>query len=268
VTVLPYAASVAASALYFRVSILLVSVLSGAKELGYFGASYRMIEVATLVPGLLVSSAFPIFSRAARDDHERLGYAIGKVYEVGLLVGTWVAVSIVVGASLAVSVIGGPAFKPAVPVLQIQGIALGVMFVSAVFASGLLSLGVYRQILLLSLAGLLATALLVAGLVLLDGARGAAIGTAIGETVGVLAQAAVLLHGRPQLRLSLRILPRVALAALMGLAPLLLPGVPVVARLAISTTLFAAVAIGLRTLPAELGALAPGSAIWARVVGR
>jgi O-antigen/teichoic acid export membrane protein len=266
--VLPYAAAVAASALYLRVSILLVSALSSKAQLGYFGASYRMIEVLTLIPGLLVSAAFPIFARAARDDRVRLGYALGRVFEVALLIGTWVAVSIAVGAGLFVEIIGGAEFKPTAPVLAIQGAALGIMFVSMVWASGLLSLGLYRQILVLNVAGLVLNGALVAALVSADGARGAAIGTALAELAGTLAQAIVLIRGRPHLRPSLRVLPRAALAAGLGLTPLAMTGVPIIARLAISTGLFAATVVATRALPVELQALAPNSPLWARVVGR
>jgi O-antigen/teichoic acid export membrane protein len=264
--VLPYAGATAASALYLRISILLVSVLSNSRELGYFGASYRMIDVMTLVPGLLVAAAFPIFSRAARDDHQRLGYALGRVFEVALLVGSWAAVSIAVGASLAVEIVGGGTFSGTAPVLAIQGVALGAMFVSLVWATGLLSLGLYRQILLLSVAGLILNGSLVAALVLLDGARGAAIGTVIAEIVSIIAQAYVLMASRPQLRPSLRIVPRVALASALGLAPMAMDGVPVVVRLLISVVLFAGTVITTRALPSELRALRPDSPLLARIV--
>jgi O-antigen/teichoic acid export membrane protein len=267
-TVLPYAAATAAWALYFRVSILLVSALSSQTQLGYFGASYRMIEVLSPIPVLLVSSAFPIFARAARDDHGRLGYALGRVFEVALLVGAWTAVSIAVGAGLAVEVIGGASFAPAASVLAIQGVALGLMFPSLVWASGLLSLGLYRQILLLNIGGLILNAVLVAVLVSSDGARGAAIGTAISELVGMLAQATVVIWGRPQLRPSLRVVPRATLATALGLTPLAMGGVPIVARLAISTGLFAGTLVATRALPSELRAVMPNNLLWARVVGR
>ena len=265
--VLPYAAATAASALYFRVSILLVSALSTRTQLGYFGASYRIVEVLTIVPGLLVTSAFPIFARAARDDHDRLGYALGRVLEVALLVGAWLAVSIAVGSRLAVEVIGGASFRPAAAVLAIQGIALGVMFLSLVWASGLLSLGLYRQILIINLAALALNAALVAVLVPIDGARGASIGTAISELVGTLAQAWVVIRGRPQLRPSLRIVPRVGLAAALGLTPLAMDGLPIIVRLIISTVLFGATLVLTRALPAELDVLMPNSRLWARMVG-
>jgi len=264
---LPYAAAVAASALYFRVSILLVSALSSATQLGYFSASFRIIEVLTIVPGLLVSSAFPIFARAARDDHERLGYALGRVYEVALIVGAWVAVSIAVGAPLAIKVIGGAEFRHAVPVLAIQGVGLGAMFVSVVWGNGLLSLGLYRQILVISVGALLLNAGLVAALIPLDGSRGAAIGTAAAEIVAAVAQAYAVGRGRPQLRAPLRILPRVALAAFVACVPLALTGlgVPTIVLLIASSALFGGTLLLLRAFPRELLDLLPAGGVLARL---
>jgi len=255
---LPYSAAAAASSLYFRVSIILVSILTTATELSYFSLSFRIIEVLTVVPGLLVGSALPIFAHAAGRDHKRLGYGLGRVFEVSLIAGAWVAVSIAVGAPLAIAIVGGSSFKPAVPVLAVQGVGLGAMFVSMVWASGLLGLGLYRQILTISVAGLALNAALVTVLVSIDGAQGAAIGTSTAEIVLAIVQCLAVVHQRPLLRPSLRIAPGVALAAALGLAPLALTGIPVIARLAISTTLFAGALLLTRAYPPELLDLLPG----------
>jgi O-antigen/teichoic acid export membrane protein len=251
---LPFTAAIAASALYLRVSVLLMSALASPSQLGYFGIGYRVVEVLTAVPLLLVASAFPIFARAASEDHERLGYALGRVHEVGLIIGAWVAVSIAVGAPLAIAIVGGPAFRPADAVLPVQGVALGAMFVSLVWANGLLSLGLYRRILLISVGALLANIALVAVLIPLDGARGAATGTAIVEVALCFVQAAAVVRGRPEIHVPLGIVRPVAVAAAAGLAPLALApaGVPVVARLILSTALFAAALIAQHAIPREM----------------
>ena len=130
-----------------------------------------------------------------------------------------------------------------------QGVGLGAMFVSMVWASGLLGLGLYRQILTISVAGLALNAALVAVLVSIDGAQGAAIGTSTAEIVLAIVQCLAGRAPAPALRPSLRIAPGVALAAALGLAPLALTGIPVIARLAISTTLFAGALLLTRRLP-------------------
>jgi O-antigen/teichoic acid export membrane protein len=250
--VLPYSAAVAASALYFRVSILLVSAMASGRQAGYFGTSFRIIEVLVPIPALLAASAFPIFARAAYEDHARLGYALGGVFQVSLIAGAWAAVSIAVGAPLMMQIVGGSEFAAAAPVLAIQGVGLGAMFVSLVWANALLSLGVYRQILAISVLALAVNVALAALLIPLDGARGAAIGTTVAEIIVALVQACAVIRGRPGLFPSLRTVPFVLLAAGLGLVPLALTGLPVIARLVISTALFGTVILGTRAVPREL----------------
>ncbi|HTB70242.1 MAG TPA: hypothetical protein VK707_04620 [Solirubrobacteraceae bacterium] len=256
--VLTYSAAVAASTLYFRVAIVIVSVAASAKQLGYFSISFRIVEVLFTIPGLLVGAAFPIFARAARDDPARLGYALSRVFEVSLMVGVWIALSIAVGAHLAIEVIGGARFLPATPVLAVQGIAVGAVFVSSVWAFGMLSLHQHRLILTFNLAMLGLVAIVVAVLVPLDGAQGAAIGTAFVEVVAAVVNGLLLVRGRPHLAPSLRVVPRVALAALLGSAPALLGGLPIVLRVLLSTTIYVAALLALRAPPPELLTLVPG----------
>jgi O-antigen/teichoic acid export membrane protein len=250
--VLTYSAAVAAATLYFRVAIVLVSLISGSHQLGYFSLSYRVVEVLFVIPGLLVGSAFPIFARAARDDPERLGYAIARVFEVSLMVGVWVSLSLAVGARLVIELVGGASFHPAVPVLAVQGLAVGATFVGAVWGYGLLSLHLHRAILILNLSMLGATAAVVAVLAALDGAQGAAIGTASVEILAAILGAIVLTRGRPHLRPKLHVLPKVAAAALLGASPALLTGAPVIGRIVLSTLLYAAALLALRALPPDL----------------
>jgi O-antigen/teichoic acid export membrane protein len=254
-SVLPFSAAFAAATIYFRVAIIMVSQLSDAHELGLFSASFRMIEVLTVVPGLLAGAALPIFSRAASNDHERLGYALRRVFEVSLILGVWLAVTIAVGAHLAIDIIAGPGFGAAAEVLAVQGIALAGGFVSVVWANAMLSLAMHRQILLLNVTALLTSAALLCVLVPLDGARGAAIGAAVAEVGAAVFSAVIVGRRHPRLRPSLRVLPRVALAAALGLAPLAVGGVPVIVRLAASAAMFAATLLLTGALPPELRAL-------------
>jgi Na+-driven multidrug efflux pump len=102
-------------------------------------------------------------------------------------------------------------------------------------------------------------------LVPIDGARGAAIGTAAAEIVAAIVEGLAVVRGRPRLRPSLRSIPLVALAAAAGLLPLALSGLPVIVRLLISTTLFAGVVLSTHAYPPEVLDLIPGRR--ARVAG-
>ncbi len=255
--ILPYSAAVAASVLYYRVAVLMVSQLSDSTQQGQFGVSYRIIDALTLVPSVLAGAALPIFSRAASEDHERLVYGLGKVFEVGLIVGAGVALTIGIGSPFILRLLGGAEYVPAASVLTIQGIGLGATFVGIVWANGLLSLALYRQILVLNTAGLVGIVILLALVVPGHGARGAAVATAAGEIFAAIAGGAVLIRRHRSLARSLRSLPRVALAAAVGAASLAIPDLSSLERMVIAGVAYLLVLLALGAYPAELKAMLP-----------
>ena len=258
--ILPYSAAAAASVLYYRVAILMVSQLSNSHQQGLFGVSYRIIDVLTLVPSLLAGAALPIFSRAASEDHERLVYGLGKVFEVGLIVGAGAALTIGIGSSFILRVLGGSQYTPAASVLTIQGIGLGATFVGIVWANGLLSLALYRQILALNAAGLAGMIVLLALVVPDHGARGAAVATAAGEISAAVASGVVLIRRHPSLARSLRVVPRVALAAAVGSASLAIPDLSSLERTLIAGPAYMLALFLLGAFPPELKAILPRGA--------
>ncbi len=149
--IVPYSVGVAAATIYFRLAVVLVSLITSALASGYFNLSTRIIETLVAVPGLLAGAAFPIFSHAAQDNHDRLAYGVQRVFEVALLVGAATAVALVLGAPIAVRVIGGPRFAPSASILQIQAIGLTLSFVNAVWVYAMLSLGLTRDIMRINL---------------------------------------------------------------------------------------------------------------------
>jgi O-antigen/teichoic acid export membrane protein len=249
--VLPYSIAVAAGAVYFRLAVILLSLIATADELGYFGASFRVVEVLIGVPGMLVGAAFPIFARAAHDDRERFVYAVGRVFDASLLAGVWVALGLALGAPLIIDIIAGADFEPAAEILAIQGIGVGASFVGTVFSFALLSLSQYRAILVINVSALVAGLALVATLTATDGATGAAVATAICE-VGVAVGSALMLARVDRALLpSLRVVPRVALSAALAASVALLPVGPLV-RVVLATAILFGAALALKAVPQEL----------------
>jgi O-antigen/teichoic acid export membrane protein len=248
---LPYALATAAGLIYAYLSIILMSLVSTDVETGYFAASFRVFVVLTAIPGLIVSSAFPILARAARDDIDRLAYGLQRLFDAALIAGTLMAVVLVLGAEIAIAVVAGDEFEPAVSVLQIQGAALLATFLAATWSYGLLSLGRFRALLVANAAALVVSAALTLGLGPSLGAEGAAIATLCGETVLAVVAGTALLRNR-RLRLDLTVAPRVTVASAAGLAPLLLPGLPVALLVVVGATLFLLVLHVLGGVPDEL----------------
>jgi O-antigen/teichoic acid export membrane protein len=210
---LPYAAASAVGIIYFREALVLISVLSNAHQAGYYAAAFRIVEVLTVIPWILVSSAFPILARAAHtEDDSRLAYAMQRLFETSLIVGAWMSASVLIGAPFGIAVVAGAGFKSSVPVLQIQGLAVITSFMVALFGSMLLSLRLFKPLVLANgLAVAVATTLSLV-LIPLAGARGAAIAPTAAEACLAVAYAVSLGRARPGLRVSPALVPRILLA--------------------------------------------------------
>lgn len=253
---LPYAAATAVSAVYFRFAMILVSLIASPTETGYFGASFRGVEVLLVVPQLLVGAAFPIFSRAARDDHERLAYAVGRVFDAMLILGTAVALGLCVGAPFVIRVVAGPEFAPAADVLRWHGLSLLMSFIGAAWAYAALSLRRHHDVLVATLGALGVSLVLTTILTITHDAVGAAAATAVAEAVLTAGMARAVLRGGIGLRPDLRALARVALAAVVALWPMLAIGSALVGAV-LSLATFAVLLLVLRAVPPELLELVP-----------
>ena len=250
--VLPYAAANAVGVLYGYLAVIVLSLVSNPDETGYFAAAFRIFLVLAGVPALLVSSAFPILARAARDDHVRLAYASQRLFDISLIVGAGIALLSVVGAPTAVDVIAGSGFGSAVDVLRVQSGALLPSFVFGVWGFALLALGRYRGILVANAVALLASAAITLSLAPPFGAFGAAFATLIGDSCLAVGYGLVLMRRNPEFRPSLQLLPRVALACGIGATALLIPGVPNAAAACLAAAAYVVVLVAVRAVPAEV----------------
>jgi O-antigen/teichoic acid export membrane protein len=248
---LPYSAAIALNSLYFRVTIIVMSLTASAEQTGYFATSFKVIEVLIGVPGLAIGTAFPILSRAAIEDRRRFAYATGRILELALIAGTGVVLAVVLSAPFVIRVLAGPAGAPAVPVLQIQGLALVATFLAAATSYCLLSLRQHSALLIANGGALLANIALTLVLVPIAQARGAAIAAVIAESCLAIVQL-TLLHRTGNTRLPISAVPAVAVAALVAAVPLLVLGADPVLRTIVGLAIYVALLALLGRLPPEL----------------
>jgi O-antigen/teichoic acid export membrane protein len=248
---LPVAIASTIGSFFYRIAIIMMSLIATAEETGYFSASFRIVEAIIMVPGLVAAAAFPIVARAAYDDRERLAYSLRRMFDIAVILGAWTAVCVVLGAGPAIAVVGGSEFEPAEPVLRVQGIALASSFLVAVWATGLWALREQRALAWANVVGVLAAAGLTAALIPSYGALGAAIAMTIAEALLAALYAYLLVRGRPHLFPSLKIVPRTLAAAGPALALWFAP-VPDVVKVVLATILFYGVLLALRGIPVEV----------------
>lgn len=245
-----YAIAMSIGAIYFYVTVVLMSLIASATQTGFFATSFRVTQVALGVPVLLLTAIFPLMSREPIDEGHRAG-TIGKVFTVAVICGVWMSIVIALGASFLIEVIAGSKGRGAIAVLRIQGIVLTASFISASSSLRLISLRRYRPLIFTSLFALALD--LALGLALIPGlgARGGAWADVITEALAALGLTAVLMRAAPQHDIKASLVPPVLLAGGLSATTLLLPVAPV-ARAIIATLIYFSVLALTRTLPEEL----------------
>jgi O-antigen/teichoic acid export membrane protein len=178
-----FAMATAVGTIYLYTSQILTAAVTDEHDTGLFSASFRVFVVVAAIPGLLLTVAFPLLSRAARDDRERLAYAVHRLFDTTAILGLGAALGLVVGASSVIEVMAGADFADAAPVLRIQAATLVATFVLAPIGFALLSLHAHRPILVVNLFALMVMLASVAALASSFGPQGAAAGTVLGESV-------------------------------------------------------------------------------------
>ena len=170
-----------------------------------------------------------------------------------LIVGVGLAVCLAVGAPFAIAVIAGSGFDASIPVLRLQSLTMITAFLLATWSFAMLSLGLFRQILI---ANAVAGVVAVVGTLTLApplGAEGAAGATVAAEAVLVALLLTFLIRARPALTPALSVVPKVAAAAALAVGVVLAAHqLPSVALSALAGLVFAAVVLATRAVPPEL----------------
>jgi O-antigen/teichoic acid export membrane protein len=248
---LPYALAAAVGLIYFRIAVILMSYVSSEHETGIFSAAFRIVEVVGSLPWLLVSAGFPILARAARDDEARLGYALQKIFEVATVLGAFIALGLAVAAPVAIDVIAGPQFGESVSVLRLQAAGLVTSFLMVTWTFALLSLRLYRPLLLANAAAAIVAIVMTLVLAAPLGAEGAALATVLAEATLAAGALYGLRRERPALMPTLQVVPKVVLAVAVALAvAVVLPAPPLVLSFA-AGGVYAAIVFALRAVPPE-----------------
>jgi O-antigen/teichoic acid export membrane protein len=251
-TALPMAAALALGQVYFRLVIVLMSLISDPKQTGYYAGSLRAMESAWFLPILVAGVVLPLLAAAARDDRARFRYALKGLSEAALIAGVLVVLVTYRAAEPVMTIIGGHAFRPAGAVLRIQVCALLFIALYQLWTAGLLALGRQRELILTNALALLGVAVFAALLVPAFGAKGGAAASVLGDAL--LASLIYWRLSRAAGRLSVdpRFLLRVLAAAAVACAPLFIPGLPDLLAAALAGALFLGVGQLIGMIPKEV----------------
>jgi O-antigen/teichoic acid export membrane protein len=133
VRALPFFSVVFLGAIYFRVDVIIMSLVKPAAVVGWYGASYRLFETTNLIPEAFMFAFFPVFCRMAIRSDNSLALATQKAIDLLLLVGIPISVGMFTLAGPIVHTLYGAQFAPSVASLRILALATPLLYTNASF---------------------------------------------------------------------------------------------------------------------------------------
>jgi O-antigen/teichoic acid export membrane protein len=250
---LPLAASFVMDMFYFRLLIVLVSLLASTVATGLYATSFRVVEMLYGLTGLIGMTTLPLLTVAAAD-RRRLGDILQGLTEVGLIVGCYLVLLVVVLAGPVLEILGGDAYRAAAPVLRIQVVALIPVCLGHIWQGGLIALRSQRSLMIAN--GVALVTVVAAGILLIPehGARGAAVAALAAELAFTGSLLISLIHAGGDVRPRFGGLWKGVAAMGAGLASVYVADLSWLAGATLATLAFGAVVAVTRALPEQFWA--------------
>lgn len=125
---LPFAVMGVLVTLYFRVDVVMLSMMRGDREVGWYSAGYSVSETCLLFSSAINTAVFPAFSRMAQETSTAMRNAYVLAFKTLMVVGLPMAVCTMLSSRKIILLLFGPAFEQAAPALQVLVWAAIVMF--------------------------------------------------------------------------------------------------------------------------------------------
>lgn len=140
-TSIPFVAYGVLGVIYYRIDTVLLSLMTNARVVGWYGAGYRLFDTLNFLPTILMTPImYPVFSKLSTTSEERLKLAIEKTMNFLLFFGIPMATGLMVAAPNIVGFLyHRREFGHTVPALQALAPGLVFLYINAVLGNVLIS---------------------------------------------------------------------------------------------------------------------------------
>ena len=143
---LPIALSSVIWVIYFRIDVIMLSMMMGDAEVGLYSAAYKLSESLNLIPFALMTSLFPIMSASFKSSEERLVRSYRLSFKYLSIITLPIAISITILADEIIFLIYGAEFAGSAIALKILIWGLVLASGNSIFGRLLTSIGKQKQL--------------------------------------------------------------------------------------------------------------------------
>jgi O-antigen/teichoic acid export membrane protein len=207
---------------YFRIDMLMLDAIVGEESVGYYGAAYKFVNLATAAAGAFAAALFPVMAMSGIADRARFHRLFTDSLRYLTVIGLGIAVVAWYAAHELLVLLFTNSYAPAAPALRVLSWTVVAVFANLVFSNALISLDRERWAVPVGAMAVAANVGLNLLLIPRLAETGAAIATLAAEALVALLYAALLLRGEIASAagaMAIRLLP---CAAVLVLPPLLL----------------------------------------------
>lgn len=140
-TSIPFVAYGILGVIYYRIDTVLLSLMTNAAVVGWYGAGYRLFDTLNFLPTILMTPImYPVFSKLSTTSEESLKLAIEKTMNFLLFFGIPIAMGLIFAAPNIVGFLyHRPEFVHTVPALQALAPGLVFLYINAVLGTIIVS---------------------------------------------------------------------------------------------------------------------------------
>ncbi|MFH1449880.1 MAG: flippase [bacterium] len=127
--------------LYWRIDVVMLSLMKGDQAVGFYNVSYKFIEMGTLLSGMIMVSVFPVLSERFKLDPAQLKIIYQRSLKYLLMMGIFLALFFVILADKIILYVSGEEFKSSILSMQILGLIYPVYYIGALIGYMLIAIG-------------------------------------------------------------------------------------------------------------------------------
>ncbi|MDY9927601.1 flippase [Methanosarcina sp.] len=173
--------------IYFKIDMVMLSTMDGDTVVGWYAASYRLIDALGFIPAVLMSTMYPVFSKFHISSKDSLEFAFRKSFKILTITAIPIGIGTTLLAERIIVLIYGVEYTPSVIALQILIWASVLSFINYTPATYLTSTDKQRMLMVFTSLGATFNIILNFILIPLFSYNGAAIATVSTELiVGIL----------------------------------------------------------------------------------
>ena len=142
---LPFALTGLFVSIYFRIDVVMLSLMKGDKAVGWYSAAYNLSESVIFISAAVCGSVFPIFSRLYNNSKQSFNLAYEKTFKVLLLLGLPIGLGTTMVSDKIIFLVYGYKFSNSIIILQILIWASVIIFLNSLLGFVLYSVGKQKQ---------------------------------------------------------------------------------------------------------------------------